>query len=101
MVVHLFTGEKPSEQEIQELICKVIGNNARKLCTMLGIELAKWDAKKSEKQGKVEEACFDCLASIWVRGEAKTPVEWSTLLGALRRAECSNIAEEIERKKQI
>ena len=75
-----------------------MGVKARALCTRLGIEYSKWQAKRELHLGDVKETCFDCLTTYWLQDKDRKNVTWSAIIDALRSAECGELAEHYEQK---
>ena len=87
---------KPNEKNLDSISSKA-GDNWRSLLTQLGVEEATIVGFLQDKSGKTSEACFKGLV-YWLKGNADKPVIWKTLLKAMREANLTGYAEDLEKE---
>ena len=89
---------KPTQKEL-DWISKRAGENWRSLLTNLGVDLDVILGYYSKYNGNTVNACFEGLV-FWFKGNtgSEEPVSYETLFEALREANLSSCANDLEKK---
>ena len=87
---------KPTQREL-DWISKRAGDNWRSLLTNLGVDLDVIRGYYQSNSGNTINAVFEGLV-FWVKGNAEEPVSYETLFEALKEANLSSCASDLEKK---
>ena len=87
---------KPTQPEL-DLISKKVGVNWRSLLTHLGEDDAIIEGFRLNYPTHTNEACYKGLVH-WLKGNADKPVTWEKLLKALRNANMTDYADDLEKE---